>query len=112
MLSVLTGAASLDVQGFDGHLFWAPLTAVQLCSLLAARAYSMAGVTLDVALPPRVVANEDVQFSVTLRNPTEREFHAVRVYGPFLTWDGRWTSEDTGLASLPARGVVTATLTA
>ena len=112
VLSVLTGAVSLDVQGFDGHLFWAPLTAVQLCSLLAARAYTMPDVTLDVALPPRVVAGEDVQFTVTLRNGSAREHHAVRVYGPFLTWDGRWTSEDTGLSVLPARGHATVALTA
>ncbi len=111
-LSILAGAASLDVQGFDGHLFWAPLTAVQLCSLLAARWYAMPDVTLDVALPARVVAHEDVRFSVTLTNPGDRELHAVRVFGPFLTWDGRWTSEDAGLAVLPARGRVTVDLTA
>lgn len=112
MLSVLTGAASLDVQGFDGHLFWAPLTAIQLCSLIAASAYKMPGVTLEVALPPRVVAHEDVQFTVTLRNGSDREHHAVRVFGPFLTWDGRWTSGETGIAVLPAHGQATVTLTA
>ncbi len=112
MLSILTGAASLDVQGFDGHLFWAPLTAVQALSLLAARAFAMRDVTLDVALPPRVVAGEDVQFTITLRNPSSRAHHAVRVIGPFLTWDGRWTMEDVGLAELPAEGRASVSLTA
>ncbi len=59
-----------------------------------------------------MVAHEDVQFTITLRNPSDREFHSVRVYGPFLTWDGRWTSEDTGLSVLPARSAATVTLTA
>lgn len=90
-LSMLLGAASLDVGGFDGHLLWAPLAAAQVFSLVAARWYGLRGVTLDVSLPQRVIAGEAVHFSVTLRNHGDRALHAVRVDGPFLPWDGRWT---------------------
>mgnify|MGYP002139877898 CR=1 FL=1 len=34
----------------------------------------------------------------------------MRVFGPFLTWDGRWTSDETGISVLPAHGQATVTL--
>jgi uncharacterized protein (DUF58 family) len=99
-LAMLLGAASLDVGGFDGHLLWAPLTAVQVFSLVAARWFGLAGVTLDVALPQRVVAGEAVHFAITVRNLSERTLYALRVDGPFLPWDGRWLGERPGLPAV------------
>jgi uncharacterized protein (DUF58 family) len=112
MLAVLVGAASLDVQAFDGHLFWAPLTAIQFCSLVMARMYAMPDVVLEMTLPQRVVAGDNVHFTATLRNNSLREHHAVRIDGPFLTWDGTWTSPRASVAVLSPQTTVTTTLTA
>ncbi|MFO0602715.1 MAG: DUF58 domain-containing protein [Polyangiales bacterium] len=111
-LSMFLGALSLDVGGVDCHLLWAPLTAAQALSLVAARWYGLAGCTLDVALPQRVVAGEAVHFSVTLHNRTGRALHALRVDGPFLPWDGRWTGARAGLPTVAPGASATVTLAA
>ena len=100
-LSMFLGALSLDVGGVDCHLLWAPLTALQVLSLVAARWYGVAGASLDVALPQRVIAGEEVHFSVTLHNRSGQSLYALRVDGPFLPWDGAWTREPPVIARLP-----------
>lgn len=111
-LATILGAASLDVGGFDGHLLWAPLTALQVLSLVAARWYGLAGASLDVALPLRVIAGEEVHFSVTLHNRSGQTLYALRVDGPFLPWDGRWTGERASIATVNPGASATVTRTA
>ena len=111
-LSMLLGAASLDVGGFDGHLLWAPLTAAQVLSLIASRWHRLTGASLDVALPQRVIAGEVVHFSVTLHNRSGQARYALRVDGPFLPWDGRWTGERAGIPSVAPGASATVTLMA
>jgi uncharacterized protein (DUF58 family) len=111
-LSVFVGALSVDVGGADAHLLWAPLAAVQALSLLAARWFALPGVTLDVALPPRVVAGEPVHFTVALHNRSPAARHALRVDGPFLPWDGRWITPRAGLPVVAPGATAAVTLTA
>jgi uncharacterized protein (DUF58 family) len=111
-LSALLGALSLDVSGVDAHLLWAPLTAMQVCSLVVARRFRLRDVTLDVALPQRVVAGEAMHFSVTVHNHSATFVHALRVDGPFLPWDGRWIVERVGIPCVAPGASVTVTLTA
>jgi uncharacterized protein (DUF58 family) len=108
----LYGAASLDVQNSDGHYLWGALTASLGCSLLAVRAFRLEGVRVEVSSPPRVFAHEDLHFTIALHNTHARDHHDIRVEGPFLPWDGRWTSELQGLPELPAGERVEVTLSA
>jgi uncharacterized protein (DUF58 family) len=55
-------------------------------------------VTVDA--PPRVSVGDALRFLVHLDNQGPRRLVALRVGGPFLPWDGAWTSAPLGLAAL------------
>jgi hypothetical protein len=50
-------------------------------------------VSIDVLAPRRVTVGEELRFRVVLKNAGERDLFAVRVRGPFLPWDGRWSGK-------------------
>lgn len=91
LMSILVGAFSLDVRRTEIHLVWCALVALVVASLVVRRAFRLDGVRIEIVAPPRVTIGEAMSFALVLRNDGAREHHAIRVRGPFLPWDGKWT---------------------
>lgn len=89
--SLVVGFFAIDVQGTDAFFVWSAIIGLLLGSLIVRRAYRLPGVTIDVVAPRRVTAGDDLRFAIHLRNEGPRDALAVRIGGPFLPWDGRWT---------------------
>jgi uncharacterized protein (DUF58 family) len=100
--SVVVGAFGLDVQATLVYLLWSALAGLLFSSLLATRFYRLDGVRLEVSAPRRVALGDAVTFALVVHNDGPRDRHAVRVEGPFLPWDGRYTGPSPRLACLPA----------
>jgi uncharacterized protein (DUF58 family) len=92
MAFIVTGFA-LDVRHMEIYLVWCALVALVVASVLLRGAYRLDDVRVDVELPKRVTIGEEMRFAIVLRNDGARDRHALRVRGPFLPWDGRWSSE-------------------
>jgi len=90
VLTLLLGAAALDVESTRVYLLWAALCGALLGALVVRVAYRLPGVRIELRVPARVVAGEPVRFEVLLHNAGPRTHDALRVCGPFLPWDGRW----------------------
>ncbi len=98
--SILVGFFGLDVQGTEVFVLWAALVGLLFGSLAVRRAFTLAGVAIDVLAPRRVTAGDELRFTVVLRNEGARDAFAVRVRGPFLPWDGRWSGRAKGVRHL------------
>lgn len=84
---------SLDVDRAEAHLVWGALVGTLGASLVASVFARARGVALEVLVPPRVGVGEEVVFAVTLHNAGPQPLTNLRVDGPFLPWDGAWTTE-------------------
>lgn len=100
--SVVVGAFGVDVASTMVFVLWAALTALILASLSLTRLYRLDAVRVEVSAPRRVTVGVPITFAVVLHNDGPRDRSAVRVGGPFLPWDGRWTGPAPRLARLPA----------
>ncbi len=109
-LLVLAGLAGLEVDRTDTHLVWALLTGLFGASYVAGALLRLDGVTATVSLPPRVAVGEAVTFAVTVTNATDRAHTALRCDGPFLPWDGAWTTPAATLPRLAPHAQQTFTL--
>jgi len=98
--SLIVGGFGLDVHASEVYLLWAALTALLFASLLMQRFYRLGAVALVVTVPRRVTIGDELRFTLTLRNDGPGDEHALRVRGPFLSWDGRWTGEEPRVALL------------
>jgi uncharacterized protein (DUF58 family) len=106
LAALVTGGFGLDVHSSDVYVLWAALSALLFASLLATRAHALGRFRLDVSTPKRVTIGDPITFAIVLHNDGDRDRHAVRVEGPFLPWDGRWTSPSPRVGRVPAGGVV------
>jgi uncharacterized protein (DUF58 family) len=100
LLSVIVGGFGIDVRSTELYVLWSMLAAMLLASIAMRRAYGMDGVRAEVLVPRRVLVGEELVFGVVLENRGARDHHAVRVAGPFLPWDGRWTGAWPGVSRL------------
>jgi len=105
VLSVLVVGFALDVRRTEVYVLWCALVSIVAASLLARRAYRMDGVRAEVIAPERVTIGEEIRFAIVLRNDGAEDRRAVRVRGPFLPWDGKWTSDAPRAGRVPASGV-------
>ena len=100
--SVVVGAFAVDVASTMVFLLWAALASLVLASLSLTRLYRLDAVRMDVTTPRRVTLGEPLTFALVVHNDGPRDRFAVRVGGPFLPWDGRWTGPAPRLARIPA----------
>jgi uncharacterized protein (DUF58 family) len=100
--SVVVGAFGVDVQSTMVFLLWAALAALISASLMMTRLYRLDAVRVEVSAPRRVTLGDSIHFTILVHNDGAEERSAVRVGGPFLPWDGRWTSPAPRIARLPA----------
>ena len=99
--SVVVGAFGVDVASTMVFLLWAALASLILASLSLTGLYRLGGVRVEVSAPRRVTLGDAITFAVVVHNDGPRDRSAVRVGGPFLPWDGRWTGPAPRLARLP-----------
>ncbi len=104
LMSFLVAGFAIDVRHTDLYLVWGALVALVVASLGVRRAYRLDDVRVEVVLPKRVTIGEEIRFAIHLRNDGKRDLHALRVRGPFLPWDGRWTGERPRVRRLAAGG--------
>jgi uncharacterized protein (DUF58 family) len=101
LLTAVVGGFGIDVRNTELYVLWAMLTALLVASIVVRPLYSLRGdVEVEVNVSRRVLLGAELVFTVTLHNVAERDLHAVRVTGPFLPWDGRWTSRRPGVGRL------------
>ncbi|MFT3764257.1 MAG: DUF58 domain-containing protein [Minicystis sp.] len=102
--SVIVGAFGLDVQSTVVYLLWSAIAAVLSASLLLTRFHRPDGVRLEVSAPRRVTIGEAITFTLQVHNDGPRDRLALRVAGPFLPWDGTFTTPAPRINRVPAGG--------
>ncbi len=100
LLTVIIGGFGIDVRNTELYVLWAMLAGALGASILVRPLYALHHVAVSVAAPRRVLLGEELVFGITIANQGARDLNAIRVSGPFLPWDGRWTSSSGGLARL------------
>jgi uncharacterized protein (DUF58 family) len=91
LLSFIIGGFGIDVHGSDVHVLWSALAALLAGTLVATRFHAIAPFRIEVVAPRRVTIGDVITFTLVLHNDGAVDRHALRVLGPFLPWDGRWT---------------------
>lgn len=90
--SVLVGMTGVEIQSTSIYLFWCVMTAPLLVSLLLRGPFSLAGqARLEVRAPRRVAVGEELRLTLVLTSEGPRAFDSIRIRGPMLPWDGRFT---------------------
>jgi uncharacterized protein (DUF58 family) len=91
LLMIIVAGFGVDVRSTELYVLWAMLAGVICGSILVRPLYALRGVRVEVSAPRRVLLGEDLVFGITITNGGPVDLSAVRVSGPFLPWDGRWT---------------------
>jgi uncharacterized protein (DUF58 family) len=89
---LVAGAASLNVGTTQFYFLWSAMTGLLVGSVLLSKRFKMDDVHLRVEVPRRTIAGEEITFSLTLKNSGSALQQAVRIRGPFLPWDGTYSS--------------------
>lgn len=105
LATVVVGAFGLDVQNTVVYVLWSMLAGLVLASLLGSRFHKLARVRLELSVPRRVTLGEAITFGVLVHNDGAEDRLALRVSGPFLPWDGVFTTPAPGIARVRAGGV-------
>lgn len=92
-VSILVGFFGIDVQVSDVYLLWTGIAGLFVGSFAVRALFRLKGVSIDVLAPRRITVGEELRFRVVLKNAADRDLFAVRVRGPFLPWDGRWSGK-------------------
>lgn len=100
VLMLFVAMLGLDVDRSSNHLLAATLFAALLASVLFRRLVAMRRVSIEVAVPPRVAAGEELTVRLTLRNRDRLPHTAIQLERPFLSWDGTWLDPPLTLARL------------
>ena len=90
VVTPIAGAVAIDVQRTHAYVVFCMLVGLLIGSLLAAQWLRLQRATVHVSAPRRVTIGEDVTFSIGVQGGN-RGATAIRIRGPFLPWDGRWT---------------------
>ncbi|HVH46645.1 MAG TPA: DUF58 domain-containing protein [Labilithrix sp.] len=93
VVAPIAGAVAVDVQRTSAYFVFCILVGLLFGSLLAARSQRLERTTVRVAAPRRVTIGDEVTFTVACHRERAASADpvAVRIRGPFLTWDGAWT---------------------
>ncbi|MBX3203846.1 MAG: DUF58 domain-containing protein [Labilithrix sp.] len=96
VVTTVVGALAADVQRTSAYFVFSMLVGLVLGSLAAARSLRFERATVRVSVPRRVTVGEEVTFTVSCHRDeaiadARSDAFALRVRGPFLTWDGSWT---------------------
>jgi uncharacterized protein (DUF58 family) len=107
LVSILVGAFAVDVRSTSAYVLFCVLVGMLAGSLVASRRLRLPDLEVDVEAPRRVTVDEEVRFTITCRRQGDGDDDGdpsppLRIRGPFLTWDGKWT------APAPAEGRVAA----
>ena len=102
MVMLFVGAAALEVATTKVYILWVALVGLLLGSLVLRLAFAFDKVRLEAKAPARVALGQTIILSLTLHNRSERDYHAIRLRGPFLPWDGSWEAPLPALQVLPA----------
>ncbi len=105
VLSILVGAAAMDVAASETYVLWCLITGLLLGGFLLRPFYRMPSVHLDVSGPRQVTIGEEVTFRLRLDNPTDRSHALIHIDRPLLPWDGTWHAASPMVDELPAWGV-------
>jgi uncharacterized protein (DUF58 family) len=100
VLALVAGGLGLEVGSTQVYLVWAALVAVLVAAFVVRRPFHLLGTRLSVSAPRRVTVGEESSFTILLHNDSARAHHSVRLAAPYLSWDGRWTTE------MPAIGTI------
>jgi uncharacterized protein (DUF58 family) len=101
LLTFVVGGFGIDVRNTEIYVLWAMLSGALAASILVRPLYGLRREVLaELSVPRRVLAHEDLVFGVVLSNRSPRDLRALRVSGPFLPWDGRWTESGGGVSCL------------
>jgi len=103
VLAMLAGAAGMDVQFSNLYLLFCGLIGLLVAAWVGRVVFARPG-ALQVALhhPPRVAVGAPVAFTLELVNPGPRALFALRAWGPFLSWDGKWVDRRPAVPRLAA----------
>jgi uncharacterized protein (DUF58 family) len=91
LLMLIVGGFGIDVRNTELYVLWAMLAGVVCGSIVVRPLYTLRGVRVEVSAPRRVLLGEELVFGITIHNDGPRDLSALRVSGPFLPWDGRWS---------------------
>jgi uncharacterized protein (DUF58 family) len=100
LIALLVGLVGLDVRLSQVHLLFAMLAGLLAASFVARFFFRAPALRVLVEAPARVSVGDAQRFLVHLDNPGPRRLLGLRVFAPFLPWDGTWTSPPTGVAAL------------
>ena len=104
LATVVVGAFGLDVQGTVVYLLWSVLAGAILASLVGSRLHRLRQVRIELVVPRRVTLGDAITFGVLVHNDGPEGRFALRVSGPFLPWDGAFTSPAPRIAAVRAGG--------
>lgn len=93
VLTPLIGALAVDVRRTTAYVVFALLAALLVASLVAGRTLVLHGTTVQVHAPRRVTIGDELTFTIRCRREggDDAPASSIRVRGPFLPYDGRWT---------------------
>lgn len=93
LVAPVAGAVAVDVQRTSAYIVFSALVGLLAGSLVASRSLRLERTTVRVSAPRRVTLGDDVTFTISCQRDRETEGSPVpiRVRGPFLPWDGKWT---------------------
>ena len=98
--TLVSAAAGIDVRFSHLYLVFCGLIGLLIAALICRPFARIRHLDLRVMHPPRVAVGETITFTVVLHNTGPTDLWALRVYGPFLPWDGTWIENRPGVAHL------------
>ncbi len=100
----MLGALSLNIRFSQSYLLFSTLTGLLLGAVVMRRLFRLDRVRLEVSAPPRVTVGQEISLGLKVHNNGERPVQALYISGPFLPWDGAYTSRfDTLRQLLPGK---------
>jgi uncharacterized protein (DUF58 family) len=100
VLTLVVGAAAIDVRQADGYALFCVLASLVGASLVMSGILRLNGVRLAVSAPRRVTVGEPITFHLSCTNVGTHAYFGLQIRGPFLSWDGRWATARPTIAYL------------
>jgi uncharacterized protein (DUF58 family) len=101
LVILLVAGFGTEVGSSQVYLLFSILLGVMVALWAARSGFALPNVHALVRLPKRVAVGDSVRFQVRIDNRGERHLSSLRVRGPFLPWDGKWTHPAPVIATLP-----------
>lgn len=98
--TLISAAAGIDVRFSHLYLVFCGLFGLWVAAFVTRPFARVDGLALRIEHPRRTAAGEPITFTAVLHNRGTRPLYALRVYGPFLPWDGTWIARRPGVGHL------------